>query len=65
MTDAAPDPVVDSVSDAPADPAPMPVVALRDLPYLTADLPGIGGRWKDLAERTVMTAGEMAARATA
>ncbi len=46
MTDPAPDPVVDAVPD----PAPMPVVAMRDLPYLTADLPGIGGRWKDLAE---------------
>lgn len=29
-------------------------VVLRDLPYLTADLPGIGGRWKDVAEDFVV-----------
>jgi tRNA pseudouridine13 synthase len=29
-------------------------VQLPELPYLTADLPGIGGRWKDLAEDFVV-----------
>lgn len=40
------DPVSSNSLDAPS----MPVVATRDLPYLTADLPGIGGHWKDQAE---------------
>lgn len=42
--------MTDTASSTSSSPASLPVVAVRDLPYLTADLPGIGGRWKDAAE---------------
>jgi len=40
----------------PVEPAPatLPLVTVRDLPYLTAEFPGIGGRWKDQAEDFVV-----------
>jgi len=37
-----------------ANSSALPAIAVCDLPYLTADLPGIGGRWKDAAEDFVV-----------
>lgn len=44
----------DPVPETEKSSSPAPVPPLRDLPYLTADLPGIGGRWKDSVEDFVV-----------
>ncbi len=44
----------DPVPETEKSSIPAPVPPLRDLPYLTADLPGIGGRWKDSVEDFVV-----------
>lgn len=44
----------DPLPETSNSPAPGPVPPLFDLPYLTADLPGIGGRWKDSVDDFVV-----------
>ena len=47
-------PMNDSVPASEKSSVPAPLPPLFDLPYLTSDLPGIGGRWKDSVDDFVV-----------